>query len=242
MSTKENLERFAAGMVIRSFPGLTAFPVLPASELFSAAAKLLTNRGVSPPFTVFDPCCGGGYIMTVLGLRHSREIQQIICSDINPDALKLAQSNLALLTGAGMAARVAQLTEQVSNFGKDSHRSALRYAAELGGVIKAAGREVQSKCFNFDLLGAEPFPPEVLQANIIFADIPYGIKSEWHGDAGTENPIEWALSRLRGMMQPATVLILATAKKSVFKLEGFTRSKKVKFGARMVQLLERVGE
>ena len=55
--------------------------------------------------TVFDPCCGGGYALTVLGLLDNSSIGKIFGSDVDNDMVCSAKKNMELLTYSGLAAR-----------------------------------------------------------------------------------------------------------------------------------------
>ncbi|MEU9891467.1 hypothetical protein [Sphaerisporangium sp. NPDC051011] len=95
---RENHEDPASGGVLHSAPGFPAFPVRLASEMFQRALAL---HGKSAAL-VWDPCCGSGYLLTVLGLLHPRQITGVLASDIEPEALRLAEQNLGLLSRAGL--------------------------------------------------------------------------------------------------------------------------------------------
>lgn len=106
----------ASGSVLRSAPGHPAFPVRLAQELFLRAASHLPEK----PLTLWDPCCGSGYLATVLGLLHRPRLQRVFATDIAPGAVSIASDNLALLTGAGLAARADELRGRQLDFGKPS--------------------------------------------------------------------------------------------------------------------------
>ncbi|WP_312847199.1 hypothetical protein [Microbispora sp. KK1-11] len=82
--------------MLHSAPGFPAFPVRLASEMVQRAMEL---RGGGRA-TVWDPCCGSGYLLTVIGLLHRRRISAVLASDVDPAAVGLAERNLALLTAS----------------------------------------------------------------------------------------------------------------------------------------------
>lgn len=61
----ENFEDFASGRVIYGKAGFTNYPIRIANEAFRRAVGYL---GKEDGLTIYDPCCSGGYLLTVLGL------------------------------------------------------------------------------------------------------------------------------------------------------------------------------
>ena len=106
--SRENHEDLSAGGVLFSAPGFPAFPVRLASEMFQRAMTSVPDG----PTIVWDPCCGSGYLLTVLSLLHRDQIAGIIGSDVDDAALELARQNLDLLSESGLALRSAELRER----------------------------------------------------------------------------------------------------------------------------------
>jgi len=78
----------ASGFVLRSAPGQPAFPVRLAQELFlRSAAHLPAGSRLS----LWDPCCGSGYLATVLGLLCRPRLDRVTCSDISAEAVRSPQ-------------------------------------------------------------------------------------------------------------------------------------------------------
>jgi 23S rRNA (guanine2535-N1)-methyltransferase len=71
-----------------------AFPVRLAQELFLRCVSYLP---ASEPLTLWDPCCGSGYLAVVTSLLDRPGLGRLVCSDVSPDAVALAFRNLALL-------------------------------------------------------------------------------------------------------------------------------------------------
>lgn len=71
INSKESYGDLASGKVLYNFLGLTAFPVRLANEMMQRCFAYLKNLNCNAPFTIYDPCCGGGYILTTLGFLHS---------------------------------------------------------------------------------------------------------------------------------------------------------------------------
>ncbi|NDO51129.1 hypothetical protein FMM75_17520 [Lachnospiraceae bacterium MD335] len=44
--------------------------------------------------TIYDPCCGGGYALTVLGFFHNHDIKKMYGSDIKPNMVSYAKKML----------------------------------------------------------------------------------------------------------------------------------------------------
>ena len=121
-------EDLASGRVLFSRPGFTAFPVRLASELFLRAISLLARWDKAPPYNLYDPTCGGGYLATTLGFLHGDLLHAISMSDISEEAVALAIKNAALLTPEGLSNRHAELCELAKRHGRESHLAACRSA------------------------------------------------------------------------------------------------------------------
>src|SRR5690349_8686028 len=102
---------FASGRVFYSLPGHPAFPIRLASEVFQRCMahreKLYKD---STPCTLYDPCCGAAYHLSVLGYLHGKLIREIIGSDIHEKAVAIAKHNLDLLNVAGLDQRINEIT------------------------------------------------------------------------------------------------------------------------------------
>ena len=61
---RDNFEDLASGRVLYSGKGVPNFPVRLLCELFGRALSCCEKQ---TDLTVYDPCCGGGYALTVLG-------------------------------------------------------------------------------------------------------------------------------------------------------------------------------
>jgi 23S rRNA (guanine2535-N1)-methyltransferase len=88
---------FASGRVFYSLSGHPAFPVRLASEIFQpcvVSRKKIYND--SRPCTLYDPCCGAAYHLSVLAYLYREHIREVIGSDIDEKAVALASQNLGL--------------------------------------------------------------------------------------------------------------------------------------------------
>ena len=68
---------------------------------FTSAAWNSAGKANSP-CTIYDPCCGAAYHLSVIAYLHWDSVCRVIGSDINEKAVQLAERNLGLLTPAGM--------------------------------------------------------------------------------------------------------------------------------------------
>ncbi len=135
VTEKENYEDFAAGRVLLSQGGTTSFPVRLASEIFQRCAGYFPT---GQRLRVYDPCCGGGYLLTVLGLLHGACIQSLHGSDIDVDIVRLAVDNLRLLTTEGLDERQDTLRYLADTYNKPSHQDALASVERLRQWLPAS--------------------------------------------------------------------------------------------------------
>ncbi|MGK5552612.1 rRNA methyltransferase [Actinomadura kijaniata] len=189
----------ASGSVLRSAPGFPAFPVRLASEIFLRALAL---RGGDAPAVVWDPCCGSGYLLSVLGLLHRREIASLVASDIDDEALELARENLGLLDPDALEERAKALEGRAERFGKPSYLEAAAAARRLSAGLTAQGGRLPTT-----VRRANVFDPTALETalggtnpDIVIADIPYGEQTTWQGtdDAGIQEMLKAVASVLTG--------------------------------------------
>jgi hypothetical protein len=89
---RQNYSDYASGKVFYGLPEHPAFPIRLASEILQ---RCFAKRKTRDRCVLHDPCCGGAYHLTTLAYLHWDRIDAIIGSDINADALALAERNLA---------------------------------------------------------------------------------------------------------------------------------------------------
>ena len=141
---KEQLDYsdFASGRVFYSMSGHPAFPVRLASEIFQrcvVSRKTIYNN--STPCTLYDPCCGAAYHLSVLAYLHREHIREVIGSDIDEKAVTLANQNLGLLGVVGLDKRISEISKMFELYNKDSHKDALASGYILKDRISALAQE-----------------------------------------------------------------------------------------------------
>lgn len=164
VTDKENYEDFAAGRVLLSQGGTTSFPVRLASEIFQRCADYFPKE---QGLRVYDPCCGIGYLLTVLGFLHGAGIQSLHGSDINADMVTLASDNLRLLTSEGLDKRRDTLRRLADTYDKSSHHDALASVERLRQYLPASPISTQTWTADAPQPGTE-----TASAELIICDVP----------------------------------------------------------------------
>jgi hypothetical protein len=180
----------ASGFVLRSAPGYPAFPVRLAEEIFLRAAA---RRPAGPPIGLWDPCCGSGYLATVLGLLHRDRLASVLGTDADPEAVALAGRNLSLLSEPGLAERRGELTRRSVVQARAGQVEAAAAAYRLGTRLRAGGGDLPARVAEADVgdpgqlataINGGPLP------SVVITDIPYGRQTDWAGSLSTaDDPI-----------------------------------------------------
>lgn len=223
----------ASGLVLRSAPGLPAFPVRAASEIFQRAAEL---RGKPGRLTVWDPCCGSGYLITVLGFAHPDRIGALLATDICEPALDLAAANLRMLTVDGLADRARELAGLAELHGKASHRGAVEAAGRLSAQRLAVAGPPRTA-----VAAANVFDPAQLarasagmSPDIVITDVPYGDRTDWVQAPGQAQPIRAALAALAAVVPSPTVIAVVDRARRVELGPDLRAVERVRIGHRAV--------
>ena len=236
---------YAGGRVLYSLPGLPAFPVRLASEIFLRAyARIQAARPAESEkrLTLYDPTCGGAYHLTTLGLLHGQAIGAILASDVDANALALAQRNLGLLSLDGLERRQQELRRLFDRFGKESHAQALSSAAVLRDKIESAA-PIRTRVFQADAL-----KPDAVQnglagetAHLVISDIPYGQLSGWRLPENPmpddPSPVWRLLEALLPALAENAIVAIAADKSQKIAHAGFRRVERFQIGKRQVSLL-----
>lgn len=240
---------FASGRVLYSLPGLPAFPVRLASEIFLRANNAL-RLAPGARLTIYDPTCGGAYHLTALGLLHGGSIGAILASDIDERALALARRNLGLLYPEGFDRREQEIREMLERFGKPSHAEALQSAAVL--------RERMLRIYTERKLEDPPIRTHIFQANaldqeaiqkslpgetihLVISDIPYGQLTSWQVPSekipGEYSPARRLLDSLLPVLARNSIVAIAADKNQKIAHEGYRRIERFQIGKRKISLL-----
>jgi 23S rRNA (guanine2535-N1)-methyltransferase len=235
-----NYSDYASGRVFYSVPGHPAFPVRLASEIFQrCVAHRQAIYQIASPCVLYDPCCGTAYHLSVLAFLHRQLIQTMIASDVDEKAVSLAEKNLSLLTMPGLESRIAEIKSMLEQYGKDSHKEALKSAAVL--KTKLPGDLLATKIFQANVLDKADLltklPPH--SVDLVFTDIPYGQHSDWHG-SNASNPLWSMLDSLLGVLSSSSIVAVVSDKAQKAMHEGYGRIEQFQVGKRRIAILRPV--
>ena len=229
--TRENYEDLSSGGVLRSAPGYPAFPVRLASEIFQRAAAF----GPGGPVSVWDPCCGSGYLLTVLSFLHRRDITGVLGTDLDPAALALAQQNLDLLSEHGLDARSAELRERAERLHKPAYLDTAAAAQRLGPRLAGQGGALPHTVAQADVLDPEQLRRALSghRPELVMTDVPYGDQTSWGGPNGAAG-IAGMLRALETVLDDDAVIAVATRGRKVRVDDGPRPIASFRIGARAV--------
>lgn len=230
---RRNYEDFSSGRVLYNQKGATSFPVRLTREIFLRSKEYLNNKNVKSPFSIYDPCCGGAYLLTSLGFLHSQDISKIVATDIDKNILDLAKRNLSLLTLGGINKRIEEIKEYILEFDKPSHRDALESAIRLKAMIENTKKSIDIECYQADSLNITISEHKV---DLLICDVPYGNIVSWSNSR--DNNLEVFLQNMLKVIKPASVLAIITDKNQIVKHKSYNRMKHFTIGKRRVTFLE----
>ncbi len=239
---------FASGRVFYSLPGHPAFPVRLASEIFQRCIEhRRTIYGDSTPCTLYDPCCGAAYHLSVLACLHGEHIREVIASDVDQKAVDLAERNLGLLRADGLNQRSRELSEMLAAYGKESHRQALRSAVLLRDrfAVTMESRALATRVFRANVLDPVEISSRIKRdtVDIVFTDVPHGLHSKWH-DSDRElpvSPVNSMLDALLEILSASSIVAIASDKRQKVSHQRFQRLEQVQIGKRRVVILRPAG-
>ena len=244
---QQDYSDFTSGRVFYSLPGAPAFPVRLASEIFQrCVAHRETIYKASTPCTLYDPCCGTAYHLSVLAYLHAEHIQEIIGSDIDGKAVALAQRNLGLLSMNGLDQRIREISKMFEEYGKDSHQAALKSAYTLKKKLSASteNHPVATRVFQASAADSQKISSNIKQKSVdlIFTDVPYGQHSHWRDSDFNKvvDPLGSMLEALLGILSPSSVVAIVSDKQQKVLHEGYQRIEKFQVGKRRVVILKPV--
>ncbi|MEU3229537.1 rRNA methyltransferase [Nocardiopsis alba] len=218
----------ASGQVLRSAPGYPGFPVRLADELLQRAMVHVEGDRVR----LWDPCCGSGYLVTVLGLLHRDLLTHVRASDVSSDAVGIAARNLELLTAEGLAERERELRRSARDFGRVAFVERAEAARDLAAGLAAMGGDLPHESAVADVFSLT----EPVDADLVITDVPYGEMTHWDGEA-PEDPVHGLLASM-GRVLPRNSVVVVTARTRRVRLpEGVRALERVKVGNRSAVLL-----
>jgi 23S rRNA (guanine2535-N1)-methyltransferase len=242
---QQDYSDLSSGRVFYSLPGHPAFPVRLASEIFQ---RCVAQRGaiyrVTTPCTLYDPCCGAAYHLSVLAYLHREQIQQVIASDVEETAVALAARNLSLLHQDGLDRRIRELSSLFEQYGKESHREALQSASVLNEKLSSweERHPPVTRVFLANATDRQEIADHIRakSVDILFTDVPYGRHSRWHAAHGDElsNPLTSMLEATLDILSPSSILAVASDKGQKVSHERFQRIEHFQVGKRRVMLLK----
>ncbi len=203
----EDHSDLSPGAVLHSAPGFPAFPVRLASEMFLRARAIQS----SGPASVWDPCCGSGYLLTVLSFLHRAGLRSVFGSDVDVAALAVAERNLALVSEGGLAARSEELLHRAALFDKPSYAAASAAAQRLCRALEAAGGSLPHATAVADVFdpGRLHTALDGRRPDLVITDVPYGERTAWAGPlCGTG--IAGMLRSLATVLDGDAVIAIAT--------------------------------
>lgn len=237
-----NYEDFASGRVLLNAPGTTAFPVRLASELYLRARERLLGKGAPERLTVYDPCCGGAHLLATIGILHGSGLKRLIGSDVDPNAVRLAQRNLDMVNENGLAERVEQLREMHRQFGKASHAEAAESGLRLKEMVERRGFAIETSTFQADATGdGNALAGHALSAagsgiDLVITDLPYGAVTGW--SSRSDDPVGALLDNLLPLLAPHAVVVVVADKKQAVRSDRYRRLEKQPIGKRQFVVLE----
>lgn len=223
-----NYEDFSSGRVLYGGKGIPNFPVRLINEIFGRAAHHL---GKEDELVVYDPCCGGGYSLTVLGFFYAERIAKIYGSDVDENMIGHTRKNLALLQADGLDARKQELETLFDTYHKDSHREALESVEVLK---KRLTKPIPSEVFTADC--TKPLPK--INPDIIITDIPYGNLVDWND--GAEDSLDAMLESLAWVSDHEMILALSMDKKQKFTSTAWEILEKQNIGKRKFLIMRKI--
>lgn len=236
----------AAGRVLRVLPGFPALPVRLADEVFQRCVALRGRAGPQGRLVLYDPCCGGAYHLSVLGLLHAGLLHKVIGSDVDPEAVRVAGQNLELLSVDGLAQRAQALERLAAQFGRPSHHDALASALGLRAGLERAlgGRQLERELFVADALSGPALRERLggQRVDLVVTDVPYGSLAQWRSDPAREEGREpiWALLDALGeVLEPGGVVGVVADKRQKAAHPAFRRAEQFQVGRRRVGIFVR---
>ncbi len=181
---------------------------------------------------LWDPCCGSGYLVTVLGLLHRDLLTHVRASDVDPDAVAIAARNLELLTAEGLAERERELRRSALDFGRVAYVERAEAARDLAAGLAVTGGDLPHESAVADVFTLT----EPVDADLVVTDVPYGEMTRWEGDI-PQDPVHGLLSSMGRVLPERSVVVVTARTRRVQLPEGVRALERVKVGNRSAVLV-----
>lgn len=233
-----NYEDFSSGRVFYNQKGTTSFPVRLASEIYQLCKSVLIKQGCDKPYVLYDPCCGGAYLLSSISFLHGEDISKVYASDVDETVIPLAQKNLSLLSKEGMAERIIEIQKMIAEYGKESHSQALESSLKLRSLIERRDDSIEVKCFVSDITQNNNLVNTVHDVNIIITDLPYGEIVNWNSMEDEKGAVEKLLDNVLQVMSNDSVIAIVSNSKSKIKHKSFKQVERFVIGKRQITILK----
>lgn len=235
-----NYEDYSSGRVFYNQKGTTSFPVRLASEIYQLCKSALINQGVDKPYVLYDPCCGGAYLLASIGFLHGEEIVKIIASDVDETIIPLAKRNLNLISKEGIDDRIREIQEMISDFGKESHSDALKSALNLRAALEKMDKSIETKCFVSDVTQNRNLIDDVHNINIIITDLPYGDIVNWNSMQDEKEALKNLLDNVLQIISEKSVIAIISKSKTKIRHKDYKQVERFVIGKRQITILQAI--
>lgn len=222
----DNFEDFSSGRVLYSGRGIPNFPVRLLLEIYGRAKSYLHEK---ESLTIYDPCCGGGYALTILGMFDNNSIIKLVGSDVDEKMIAYAEKNMTLLSQMGLEKRKNEIRKLYETYGKESHLAALRSCDRILSMLQ---NKVETSSYIADCTKTLPS----IAPDIIITDVPYGNLVDWKENETSS--IDHMLEQLWKISHTGTVLAICMDKKQVIQSPYWKRLEKHNIGKRRFEILQ----
>ena len=162
------------------------------------------------------------------------KIKTLYGSDIEEACLEAARCNLAMLTKEGLISAVDKVLEKEVT--GEARRIQLTCSADK--ILPHLTSPPHCKVFRHDILSCVPKLSEPI--DYVFADIPYGIMTEWRTDSSEADPIQSLVRSIAPIMSDDGVLVICGGKDLRLKSDVIRGIDKICIGKRLVLVFQKI--
>ena len=230
-----NYEDFASGRVLYNQKGTTSYPARLISEIFMRCVAYMKSQGIEPPYSIYDPLCGGAYALTTLGFLHKDLIGRLIASDIDEEVVAFASKNLSLLSDEGLEERMKQLQTYYDLYKKESHQEAITSATYLQQQMRRTTHRIKVSCECADALRSHKQEDQD-KYDMVITDVPYSELVDWATDEG-ENAVKLLLENMLPKLSKHSIVAISSKKKTKINNVNYKKIDKFNIGKRQIVFL-----